>query len=258
MIFYFSGTGNSLWVAKELAKFYNDKLISISEELMRSDNDFSYSISINEKIFFVFPIHSWGIDVLTFRFLKKINFVNYQKQPVFMVCTCGDNCGYAAKIVKRFLYKKTIVLTNWYSVQMPNNYMLMKGFGTDSKEVETQKLAGAPQRLQLIINDISNGKNKDLYVQGKLSFLKTYAIYPLFRKYGIKRNLFYAKNNCISCGVCIDICPTKTIFWQGKMPKWNKDTCVQCTACINRCHERAIEYGKISEKEGRYHHPDLL
>jgi ferredoxin len=257
MIFYFSGTGNSLWVAKELAKFYNDKLISISEELMRSDNDFSYSVSSDEKIFFVSPIHSWGIDVLTFRFLKKINFVNYQKQPVFMVFTCGGNCGYAVKIVKRILRKKNIALTNSYSVQMPNNYILMKGFGTDPKEIETQKLANAPNRVKLIIDDISNSNNKNLYTQGNLSYLKTYLIYPLFRKQGIKRNLFYAKNTCISCGLCVDICPTKTIFWEDKIPKWNKNTCVQCTACINRCPERAIEYGKISETEGRYHHPDL-
>ena len=258
MIFYFSGTGNSLWVAKELAKVYNDKLISISEELLRSDNDFSYSVSAVETVFFVFPIHSWGLDVLTFRFLEKINLVNYQKQPVFMVCTCGGNCGYAAKIMKRLLGKKSITLTKSYSVQMPNNYILMRGFGTDNKEVEAQKLADAPQRLQSIIDDISNGKGKNLYARGKLSFLKTYIIYPLFRKQGIKRNLFYAKSNCILCGLCVDICPTKTIFWQEKTPQWHKDTCVQCTACINRCPKRAIEYGKISETEGRYHHPDLL
>jgi ferredoxin/flavodoxin len=257
MIFYFSGTGNSLWAAKELAKYYNDKLISISEELMLPNNDFSYSVSQNEQIFFVFPIHSWGTDVLTFRFLEKFNLVNYKKQPVFMVCTCGDNCGYAAKIVKNILAKKSIVLTNSYSVQMPNNYVLMKSFGTDTKEIETQKLANAPQRLQLIIEDISNGKNRNLYAQGKLSFLKTYVIYPLFRKYGIKRNLFYAKNTCVSCGLCVDICPTKTISLQDKTPKWNKDTCTQCTACINRCPERAIEYGKISETKGRYYHPEL-
>jgi len=257
MIFYFSGTGNSLWAAKELSKIYNDRLISISEELMLPDNSFSYSVSPDEKIFFVFPVHSWGTDVLTFRFLSKFNLINYQKQPVFVVCTCGGNCGYASKIVRNILRKKSIALTKSYSIQMPNNYVLMKGFGTDSKEVETQKLTDAPKRLQLIADDISNGGKGKLYVQGKLSFLKTYIIYPLFRKQGIKRNLFHAKNTCVSCGLCIDICPTKTIFLRGKTPRWNKNTCVQCTACINRCPERAIEYGNISETQGRYCHPGM-
>jgi ferredoxin len=258
MIFYFSGTGNSLWVAKELAKFYTDKLISISDELMRPNNDFSYSVSPDEKIFFVFPVHSWGTDVLTYRFLKKLSLVNYQKQPVFMVCTCGGNCGYAAKIVHRILHKKNIVLTNSYSVLMPNNYMLMGGYEVDTKEMETQKLTDAVKRIQLITDGISNGGGKDLYERGKFPFLKTYLIYPFFRKYGIKKHKFHAKNTCISCGLCMDFCPTKTIFWQDNAPKWKKDTCVQCLACINRCPERAIEWGKTSETKGRYFHPDLL
>ncbi|MCL2131547.1 MAG: EFR1 family ferrodoxin [Lentimicrobiaceae bacterium] len=257
MIFYFSGTGNSLWAAKELSPFYNSKLISISEKLLRPDNDFSYAVAPNEKIFFVFPVHSWGTDVLTYRFLEKINLVNYQKQPVFMVCTCGGNCGYADKIVKKMLRKKNIVLTKSYSIQMPNNYVLMKGFGTDSKEIEEKKIANASLRIQHIVDDIFKSDGEKLYARGAFPFLKSRIIYPLFRKYGVKRNLFYAKNNCISCGLCVNICPTKTIFWQDKTPKWHKETCVQCTACINRCPERAIEYGKISETKGRYHHPEI-
>jgi len=257
MIFYFSGTGNSLWVAKELAKFYNDSLISISDELKRPSNNFSYPVAVDEKVFIVSPIHSWGIDVLTFRFLNRFNLVNYLNQPVFIVCTCGDNCGYASSIVKRILRKKSITLTNAYSVQMPNNYVLMSGFEVDDKELERQKLSDAVERIRLITDDIPAGKSRDLYVKGKNSFIKTYLIYPLFRKQGIKRNLFYAKDACISCGLCIDICPTMTILWQDNKPKWEKDTCVQCSACINRCPERAVEYGKVSVKKGRYHHPDL-
>jgi formate hydrogenlyase subunit 6/NADH:ubiquinone oxidoreductase subunit I len=133
-----------------------------------------------------------------------------------MVCTCGDNCGYASRIVKRILRKKSITLTNAYSVQMPNNYVLMSGFEVHSKEVEAQKLTDAVERIRLITDDIPTGKNRDLYVQGTNSFIKTYLIYPLFRKQGIRRNQFYAKDNCISCGLCVEICPTKTIYWQDK------------------------------------------
>ena len=257
MIFYFSGTGNSLWVAKELQKYYRCKVISIAEELNRPENNFSYAVASSEYIFFVFPVHSWGADILTCRFLEKLNLVNYRKQPVYVICTCGDNCGYTAKVIKRILRKKSIALTKSYSIQMPNNYLLMKGFSTDTKEIETQKLAEAPKRLQLIVNEIPGGDCDDLYAKGKFSCLKTYLIYPLFRKYGVKKNLFYAKEICVSCGLCMAICPTKTIYYQDKKPKWNQNTCVQCSACINRCPEQAIEYGTISETKGRYHHPDL-
>ncbi len=256
MIFYFSGTGNSLWVAKELAATYNDKLISISEELMIPNNNFTYNISSDEKIFFVFPVHSWGPAILVFRFLKKINLINYQKQSVFLICTCGDNCGYTTKIVERILDKKSILLTKGYSIQMPNNYVLMKGFSTDTKEIETQKLNNAPNSFKKIIEDIQDNKKTDLYTTGTHPFLKSFLVYPLFRKFAIKRNSFYAKNICTACGTCIDICPTKTIFWKDNKLKWN-NTCIQCTACINRCPVEAIEYGKVSQGKGRYYHPDL-
>jgi NAD-dependent dihydropyrimidine dehydrogenase PreA subunit len=189
--------------------------------------------------------------------LHQFNLVDYQQQPVFMVCTCGDNCGYADRIVKRILRKKSITLTNAYSVQMPNNYVLMSGFEVDSKEMETQKLTNAAERIRLIMDDIPTGTSRNLYVRGKNAFINSYLIYPLFRKQGIKRNLFHATNACISCGLCIEICPTKTIFWNDKTPKWEKHSCVQCSACINRCPERAIEYGKVSVTKGRYYHPAL-
>ena len=133
----------------------------------------------------------------------------------------------------------------------------MKVFSTDAKEVETRKLEEAPKLLQQITENINSNNKANIYKSGMCSFLKSYIIYPLFRKYAVEKNYFYAENNCTSCGLCVDICPTKTIFWEDKKPKWNKTTCVQCSACINRCPVRAIEYGKISQTKGRYHHPDI-
>ncbi len=257
MIFHFSGTGNSLWAAKELGKVYNEKLISIADELKKKDNLFQYILKEDEKVFLVFPVHSWGPAVLAYRFAEKLKFSNYSNQSVYMICTCGDNCGDTNKIMQKLLAENSIHLTASYSVQMPNNYILMKGFGIDSKEVEKEKLAKAPNLLNEIIKDIQHKEIRKLYVIGKYPFLKSHIVYPLFRKYAVKNNSFYVKGNCISCGLCASICPTDTISLVEGKPVWNK-TCVQCTACIHRCPVRAIEYGKITENQGRYVHPDLL
>lgn len=255
MIFYFSGTGNSFWVAKELGKIFNERLLSIADELNYKKGDYTYSLEEGEKVFFVFPVHSWGPAVLVWRFLKKINFLNYKNQPIYAICVCGDNCGYTTRIIDKLLRKKSLKLTKGYSIQMPNNYILMKGFGVDPKEVEERKLNNAPQLVNEIARNIRENSSEEIYEQGKSSFLKSYIVYPLFRKFAIGRNSFYAKDNCISCGLCVDICPTKTITLIDDKPKWNK-TCVQCTACIHRCPVQAIEYGKVSVGQGRYHHPE--
>ena len=82
-------------------------------------------------------------------------------------------------------------------------------------------------------------------------------VYPLFTHFAIGSNRFYATDTCISCGICAKVCPTGTISLSGDgKPEW-ADTCVQCVACIHRCPVRAIEYGTISLKKGRYHHPEF-
>lgn len=59
MIFYFSGTGNSLWIAHELSKYQDEPLISIGDEMQNSDNAFEYTLLEGEKVGFVFPVYSW-------------------------------------------------------------------------------------------------------------------------------------------------------------------------------------------------------
>ena len=256
MIFYFSGTGNSLWVAKQLGSTFNEKLISIADELKNDLASFDYSLATNEKIFFVFPVHSWGPAVLITRFIEKMNLKNYANQLIYAICVCGDNCGETNRIIRKAFAKKSIQLTHAYSIQMPNNYILMKGFGVDSKETEQKKLAAAPHLLSEIVENIQSGKNNNHYFMGGKPFLKSRIVYPAFSKFALGRNKFFATDACIGCKLCATICPTKTISIQNQKPVW-KNTCIQCTACIHRCPVHAIEYGKITQNQERYHHPDI-
>lgn len=256
MIFYFTGTGNSLWVARELDRVFGEGLTNIADVLNGSPGDLDYTLSECEKIFFVFPVHSWGPAVLMLDFIWKMNFSGYTGQPVYAVCTCGDNCGYTSRIMAKALGRQAIALSATYSIQMPNNYILMKGFGVDSKEVEAEKLRRAPLLVQAIADGIRTGSGQVHYTVGSWPFLKSRIVYPLFSKFALGHNSFYAKESCISCGLCVEVCPVKTVSLTKALPEWGKK-CVQCTACINRCPVRAIEYGKITEGQGRYHHPAL-
>ncbi|MDR2010121.1 MAG: EFR1 family ferrodoxin [Bacteroidales bacterium] len=256
MIFYFSGTGNSLYVAKELAMAFNEDIISIADELNKPDNEFKYDLRENENLMFIYPVHSWGPARLITDFISKLNFSGYFNQPVYSISTCGDNCGYTNKIIEKVLKKKHISLKKSYSIQMPNNYILMSGFNTDPEDIKKQKLSKAPQLIEEIVRNIKEHKTEEIYTIGSSPWVKSKIVYPLFVKFVLGRSSFYAKDNCTSCGLCEEICPTKNIIIENGRPKWGK-TCVQCVACIHRCPVYAIEYGKISQDKGRYHHPDL-
>ena len=256
MIFYFTGTGNSRWVAKTLSETLGEPLISIADELHKEEKDLIYPVRPDEKILFVYPVHSWGPAVLVIRFISRLTLTGYTGQPVYSVSTCGDECGYTDRLIGKALGKRAISFTAAYSVIMPNNYILLPGFDVDGKDVEERKLQDAPARVAEIIRVIREHQQNTLYQTGSMPGLKSYWIYPLFAHLAIGSNSFRVTDACISCGLCERICPTGTISLQGGKPVW-ANTCVQCVACIHRCPVRAIEYGKGTLKKGRYHHPEI-
>ena len=232
-------------------------MVSIAEVLKEEKNEYVYPLGEREKVIFVFPVHSWGPAVLVTRLISRLRLEGYGGQAVYFVCTCCDDCGYTDQIMRKALRKRGIILTNGFSVQMPNNYVLMPGFDVDSKEVETDKWRKASERIREVIGSICREENLSLYYAGGVPFLKSYLVYPLFVNFAIGSNRFYATEACVSCGICAKICPTGTItLSEDGKPQW-ANTCVQCVACIHRCPVRAIEYGKVSLKKGRYHHPEL-
>ena len=282
MVFYFTGTGNSLWVADQLANMLGEPLVSIAGELRKTDDPLVYALRETEPVLFVYPVHSWGPAVPVLRFISRLKFTGYTGQPIYSVCTCGDECGYTDRRIRKALAARDLSLTAAYSVRMPNNYILLPGFSVDSPKVEKEKLEEAPARVAAILDrlkkeskehglqsdvrqpevpamqsDLSGGKEVSFYHTGSIPFVKSYLIYPLFTNFAIGKNAFYATDACISCGLCARVCPTGTITLSASgRPQW-ADTCVQCVACIHRCPVRAIEYGKETQKKGRYCHPQI-
>lgn len=258
MIFYFTGTGNSLWVARQLGNAFGEEPVSVTDELRKHpDGDCTYEIGKEGHLILVFPVHSWGPAVMMLRFVERLTLTGYSRQSIYAVCTCGDTCGETDRIIGRALARRGLHLSACWSVRMPNNYILMKGFGVDSDEVREMKLHTAPDEVRSVVDDISGLKSCRKYIVGTYPAFKSRVINPLFRRFvagpGSKTE-FHVNDDCIGCGLCADSCPTGTVTMQDGRPVWGRG-CVQCTACINRCPVRAIDWGKITQGQGRYHHP---
>ena len=66
MIYYFSGTGNSKWVAEELASKTSD----VAENMIGKAS----TPSIDSKsIGLVFPIHAWGMPEPVMDFVRRLS-----------------------------------------------------------------------------------------------------------------------------------------------------------------------------------------
>lgn len=254
MLLYTSGTGNTEWVATELGRLLDEPPFDIAKEI-GCCGQITYR-SNEGRLILVFPVHSWGPALLVDRFLAGARFENIRE--VWAVMTCGDMCCNADKILAGMLERNGhYTIDGCFSVQMPNNYILMKGFGLDAPEVAQSKLLAAPQRVRQIAQCIAERRAApELYIRGEHPALKSF-VYRLFRRYVAGSTKFKVdEDRCVGCERCAKVCPTQNITITDHLPEWGDD-CLQCSACIHRCPEQAIEWGRITREAGRYHHPSI-
>jgi len=252
MIFWFSGTGNSLFAAQKIAEAQGEWLISVAAEFDKNDNLFTYRFEEGELLGFVWPVYAWAPPAIVRRFIKKMAI---EGRPfAFSVSTCGSDEGRATTMVEKALEAKGLKLGCALTLQMPSNYIV--GGDVCAKEEEERLLARAEEKLDAFNRLLAERRSGvfDL-LPGKVPALLTGLVNPLFDAFAKSTGRFRATSGCNACGLCESICPVHSITVTDK-PAWGKE-CTQCLACINRCPRHAIEYGKATAKRGRYVHPCL-
>ena len=254
MIFYFSGTGNSLYIAKHIALHNSEELVSIATAESTGNTCHEYDLKDKEMIGFVYPVYSWGPPKMVIDFINKLKLNHYKGNYVFSITTCGGSIGDTMKVVSNHLKNRNIELNSGFSIIMPNSYIIMGD--VDSKERENHKLAAADQSLEQINLSIQRKTRGEFKLtRGPLPWLLTGVINPLFNKKGIDTSKFHTNGNCSGCGTCAKVCNVNNITMDGT-PQWGQ-RCTQCLACVHYCPAKAIQYGKDTEKKGRYTNPNI-
>ena len=235
MIFYFSGTGNSAWAARQLANLTEDEAYDIISLKELPD------IGNTKQIGFVFPVYAWGAPEVMVDFAKKL-----PQPPVFTfgVCTCGGDAGLTMK-----QFSKWYSLSSSYSLVMPNNYII--GSDTDDKGVILQKITAAQVELEQIAQEIHRQEQVYRVHEGGLAGVKSHLANLGFNKFARSAKPFFTEDSCNGCGLCARNCPAHAISLRDGKPIWAAQ-CYQCLRCINECPQRAIQYGKSTAGRHRY------
>ena len=251
MIFFFSATGNSKYVAERIAAAIDDHLISLRDAVRT--RTYKYDVSNETRIGFVVPTYFFGLPSILQFFLNKLELTGYQNQFVYLVLTCGSATGDAAGQMAKALAEKEITLSAQFAVPMVDNYIPMYKI-VEKEEIE-KKLDAAEEYIdeaRRAIRACSSGNyNRS---RGAAPAAMTAVAYPM---YASRRSTkpFVVTDACIGCGLCQEICACGAIELIEGKPTWKKSRCVQCLACIHRCPSQAIHWKKPAENQGRYYNP---
>ena len=246
MILFFSGCGNSEFIAKELARLTSDNAIKID----LSDSKPSANLAPDEPLGIVCPVYSWAVPRVVTDYLKRLQ-INIKPSYHYLACTCGDNVGNTAERFASFAQSLGWTLHFAYSFIMPETYVNLPGFKLDTPEGEQRKIETVRHNLPTVAQRILRREKGFDVVRGKLPWFNTYITNTLFYKLLITDRKFHVADFCISCGLCERSCPLHNIKMNNGHPSWNGN-CTNCMSCYHRCPKNAISFGKAIIGKGQY------
>jgi ferredoxin len=246
-IFYYTGTGNSLWSARVLA----EKLGGAALLPMKSAN--ALTASDAEAAGFVFPVHMWGIPRPVVEFIAKASL-----RPDAYLFALAVNAGQVSRTLvqmRELLARRGLKLAAGFSVVLPSNYIPWGGPGP--LERRNARFADARAKLEEAARFIA-GREPGPVERGPLWQRVVFtAIYNMTYKQVCRMDKdFWCDDRCNGCGVCERVCPAGNIELKKGRPAW-KHNCEQCLACIQWCPQEAIQFGKKTPAYERYHHPEI-
>jgi ferredoxin len=247
VIFYYSGTGNSLWSARELAAKLGDaKLLPMKSADALAAGD-------AEAVGFVFPVHVWGLPVPVVEFIAKLSL-----RPQVYLFALAVNAGQVARTLvqlRELLAGRGLTLAAGFSLVLPSNYIPWGGPGP--LERRNALFAGARARLEEAARAIAGGEQAKVEMGPLWQRVVFTAIYRLtFKQVHRMDKDFWCDDKCNSCEICARVCPAGNIEMKKEKPAW-KHNCQQCLACIQWCPQEAIQFGKKTPAYERYHHPEI-
>lgn len=247
IIFYFSATGNSLSLARDIANELGDtKIVSIASAMKENHIDLPY-----ERIGFVFPTYYVSAPPIIKRFVEKLHF--NKSHYIFAAVTAGGATGRSFLNLGNYIENSGGKLSVGFTVFMPGNNI--NGFSAWPDAIIKFELKKAKKKAAKIAEAVRNKKVTPVR-KGKLFFMPKAGFISTMRDYEKYAKDFSVSEKCTGCEVCKKICPTDNIAMENKKPKWG-DLCEHCLACIQWCPMKAIDFAGKTAKRKQYRNPDV-
>ena len=286
LIYYFSGTGNSLYVAKLLSSELGCHYRSMARYLKDEKDS-----QLVDQIVLVFPMYNHSYPLMVKAFLSKLSEKGSLSQIHFSaVCTYGNDLGITLIQLDKLLGSYGGELSLGYGIKMPYNYVEPSGFrmvgfldafllrehlsseiqiANDHAQCRVKEIVqlirekghAKPEATSVLIESLVGKLGLQDTVQKKVwakiagtTTVKTETFYDMVKHMD---EGFSVSGKCRKCGLCSSVCPVDNITMRvdGK-PEFNHN-CEQCFACVAWCPEQAIDFRHSTIGRSRYHNPEV-
>ena len=242
-IYYFSGTGNSLWSAKGIARITGGALFNIGAEAHKDQKTIEA-----DAVVIVFPSYAYGLPLIVRRWVKTAVF----KTPYLAaLVTYGSSPGGTLGALRRLLKGKGIARMFFGRIPAVENYLAMFGppkARTLERRVLMQEKATAQAALA-IMERRENRVNTFCPFSALVSWLFSRGVKLFYRHYRVSAD-------CNGCGICAKICPASAIEMRDGRPLFTPQ-CEHCQGCVDICPLRAIRFGRVKWGSPGYCHPHV-
>ncbi len=255
LLFFFSATGNSLYIARQIGG-EKATLLSISQEIHNENPVYEA-----EEIGFVCPIYCFIPPAIVQDFIARSTF---KADYFFTVGTYGAHSTIFPEFVENFAREHGVHMNYISTIQMVDTYL---PFFDAAREMADPKLQRIPERLSAVTADINSHKN---YIQ-PVTQEDRMMCEGYYRMSGRDRQrptvtrsekIVFATDACIGCGVCTSVCPHGS--WKvvdGHSVA--EGECENCLACVHNCPQKAISIiptppePEEPNRNARYRNPNV-
>jgi len=262
-ILYFSGTGNTDYVARYLARRLEGQ--GLDAELRSIEQAPPDKCADFDALALGFPVFALDSPPFVAEYLDRL--IPGEGRAAYVFCTKGAVAGNAVRRNLQRLAGRGYVPLGGASVGMPGSdglafvrkgsWMARAALEKDFDHLEViDRLA---QRMRTELAALGSGTPAAAFRQplprgnwGELIDPIWTVVYRAFA--GYMRGKLRADDQCVACGLCARICPVGNIELAHGRPCF-LDTCVLCMRCIHACPQQAIQIGQATVGKFRWHGP---